>query len=96
MKYVIRNIPYGWKITAIVVQRANSAYTSRPIEKLGLVTRKFGYRYIEVNINLLGYWLYHGARYESSRETNRAMDMVIQKWRAESSRALKRKDSIVR
>lgn len=95
MKLVIREVPYGWKTTAIVLQYTNSHYTSRPIQKLGLVTRQFGYRYVEVDMNWLGFWLCEGVRYESTKATDRAIDMMTLKWRAESSRALKRKDSIL-
>lgn len=95
MKYVIRHVPNGWKSTAIVLQKANSHYLSPPLQKLGLITRRYGYRYVEVDLDWLGYWLCQGVRYESSNATMRAIDMMTLKWRAETSRILKRKDSIL-
>jgi hypothetical protein len=95
MKLVIREVPYGWKTTAIVLQKANSHYTSRPIQKLGLVTRQFGYRYVEVDMNWLGFWLCEGVQYESHRATDRAIEMMTKKWQREEARLLKRKDSIL-
>lgn len=95
MKYIIRHVPYGWKTTAIVVQRARSPYTSPPLVKLGLITRQHGYKYVEVDMHALSDWLCRGVRFETTRQTNRAIEMCTLKWLAESSRLQKRKDSIL-
>jgi hypothetical protein len=93
MKYVIRHVPYGWKTTSIVVQKAKSHYLSEPVMRLGLITKHYGYRYVQVDLNMLGFCLYHGVRYESREATNKAMDMMINKWELDTKILLKRKDS---
>jgi hypothetical protein len=91
MKYIIRHIPHGWKTTAIVVQRANSPTTSPPLARIGLITRQHGYSYVEVDMYALSDWLCRGARYASSKKTNRAIEMCILKWLGESARMEKKR-----